>query len=115
MIEFRKAIKKGYGEVKSNPVTKAAVVITPTALGVANLSLNLSRKKKDTELRKEQTEALNDLTRALRESEDKKVRAQARKTNVVFKKKHIEDIEDGDIIILPNPISKAKQVFTKKK
>ena len=71
MIEFR---QKEFGKFKAalkkafdDPV-KTALGITSTGLAAANLSLNISKKKKDAELNKKQTQAMEDLTRAIKES-----------------------------------------------
>ena len=116
MIEFRQkdfskfteALKKA-GE---DPI-KTGLAASGTVLGVANLSLNMSRKKKDTELRKEQMQAMGELTNALRESTDARIKESAKKTKASFRKKHPEDLDECDVIILPNPISSIKKKIRK--
>ena len=113
MIEFRQKdfskLGKASKELMESPVTKTALVVSGPALGVANLSLNMSRKKKDTELRKEQLEAMEDLTRALRDSNNMRVKEAAKQMKRSFRKKHPEDVQDADVIIIPNPISSFKR------
>ena len=115
MIKFRQKDFSGSGKelykrVKESPGTKAIIVATPTAIGVANLSLNMSRKKKDTELREEQVEAMRLLAESIRESSNnKEIKKGARKIETSFRKKHPESIEDEDIIVLPNPVSMLKK------
>lgn len=116
MIEFRQKdfskLRTALKKAGEDPV-KTGLAASGTILGVANLSLNMSRKKKDTELRKEQMKAMGDLTNALRESTDARVRESAKKTKVSFRKKHPEDLEDYDVIVLPNPISSIKKKIKK--
>mgnify|MGYP007133746945 CR=1 FL=1 len=110
--DFSKA-KEALKKAKDSPVTKTALAAVPTVLGVANLSLNLSRKKKDTELRKEQIRSMDDLSKALRESTDTNIKLAARNTKTTLRKKHVEDINDDDVIILPNPVSSIKKAIKK--
>lgn len=100
-------------KVAESPITKGAIVASGPILGVANLSLNMSRKKKDTELRKDQLKAMEDLTKALKESNDLEIREAARNARTSFRRKHPEDIKDGDVIIIPNPVSSIKKKFKK--
>ena len=117
MIRFRQKdfskLKEAFENLKK---TKFAKIVkkgaTPTAvgLGVANLSLNLSRKKKDTELREEQIEAMNNLAKALNKySKSQEVRDSSKKVATSFRKKHPESISEEDVIILPNPVSYLKK------
>lgn len=117
MIQFRQKdfskLKEVFEKIKD---TKLARIIkkggTPTAvgLGVANLSLNLSRKKKDTELREEQTEAMNNLAKALNKySKNQEVKDGSKRVATAFRKKHPESISEEDVIILPNPVSYLKK------
>lgn len=121
MIKFRQkdfsgAGKELYKKVKENPGTKAIIVATPTALGVANLSLNMSRKKKDTELREEQTEAMQLLAESIRKSsKDKNIKKEAKNVEVSFRKKHPESVKEDDVIVLPNPVSILKKKSKKEK
>ncbi len=110
MIKFRKKTgKEVYEDIKG--ASKVILPVSATAFGAANLSLNMSRKKQDTELRREQTKALEDLTKALKEqNESKEIKRSASKTRAAFKKKHIEDLDEDDIIVLPNPVSKLKKL-----
>ena len=111
MIEFRQKIfggkaRKVTKRVIDSPAAKALLVASGPAVGLANLSLNMSRKKQDTELRKEQTEAIQNLADALKESNNRKAKNTSKKAAVVFKKKHPEDINEEDCIVIPNPVSK---------
>lgn len=127
MIEFRQKnfgkIFKAAGEkikpvvetIKNNKVVATTAAVAPTAIGLANLELNVHRKREDTKLRKEQIVAMDNLTKAIQESsDDKKVKKAAKSTRVSFRKKHPEDLQDEDLIILPNPVSKITK-FRKKK
>jgi len=111
MIEFR---QKDFGKVRDafkkageDPI-KTALGATGTVLGVANLSLNLSRRKKDTELRQEQIKAIDNLTKALEETKSSEVKKSSKKLRTSFRKKHPEDINEDHYIILPNPVSIIK-------
>lgn len=114
MIEFRqkifgKNIKEVTRKVVDSPAAKAVLVASGPAIGLANLSLNMSRKKQDTDLRKEQTEAIQNLADALKDSKSDKTKKSSKKVSVAFKKKHPEDIQEDEYIILPNPVSKIKK------
>jgi len=117
MIEFRQKDFNKLGDaakkVAESPITRGAVVASGPILGVANLSLNMSRKKKDTELRKDQLKAMEDLTKALKESNDLEIREAAKHAKTSFRRKHPEDIKDDDVIIIPNPVSSIKKRFKK--
>jgi len=128
MIEFRQKnfgnIFKAAGEkmkpivdnIKNNKAVAATAAVTPTAIGLANLELNVHRKREDTKLRKEQIEAMDNLTRAIQESnKDSRVKKAAKSTRVSFRKKHPEDLNDEDLIILPNPVSKITKFKKKNK
>lgn len=107
---FRAALKKA-GE---DPV-KTGLAASGTILGVANLSLNMSRKKKDTELREEQRDAMNNLADALIiSSNNPKVVKKAKRMKASFRKKHPETIEEEDLLVLPNPVSMVKKKSKKK-
>ena len=114
MIKFRQKDFSGPGKIKKvaqvseNPAIKTAILLSGPALGIANLSLNTSRKKKDTELRKEQTQAIEDLAEAIASSSKttSQLKKSSRKAEVAFRKKHPEDINTEDCIIIPNPVSK---------
>ena len=117
MIEFRRKdfskVGKTARKIADSPITKGAIVASGPILGVANLSLNISRKKKDTELRRDQLRAMEELTRALKESNDLEIREAAKRTKKSFRKKHPEDIKDDDVIMIPNPVSSLKKKFKK--
>jgi hypothetical protein len=128
MIEFRQKsfgnIFKAAGEkmkpivdnIKNNKAVAATAAAAPTAIGLANLELNVHRKREDTKLRKEQIEAMDNLTRAIQESDrDSRVKKAAKSTRVSFRKKHPEDLNDEDLIILPNPVSKITKFKKKNK
>lgn len=128
MIEFRQKsfgkIFKAAGEkikpivdtIKNNKAVAAVSAVAPTAIGVANLELSVHRQRKDTKLRKEQVEAMDNLTKAIQESSDSdKIRKAARSTRISFRKKHPEDLNDEDLIILPNPVSKITKFKKKNK
>lgn len=128
MIEFRQKsfgkIFKAAGEkikpivdtIKNNKAVAAVSAVAPTAIGVANLELSVHRQREDTKLRKEQVEAMDNLTKAIQESSDSdKIRKAARSTRISFRKKHPEDLNDEDLIILPNPVSKITKFKKKNK
>ena len=128
MIEFRQKsfgkIFKAAGEkikpivdtIKNNKAVAATTAAAPTAIGLANLELNVHRKREDTRLRKEQIESMDNLTRAIQESNrDSKVKKAAKSTRASFRKKHPEDLNDEDLIILPNPVSKITKFKKKNK
>ena len=78
--------------------------------------LNVHRKREDTRLRREQIEAMDNLTKAIQESSNSdRVRKAAKSTRVSFRKKHPEDLNDEDLIILPNPVSKITKFKKKNK
>jgi len=112
MIEFRQKdfskLRTALKKAAEDPI-KLGLAAAGPAIGLANLSLNMSRKKKDTELRKDQMRAMENLTNALKESTDAKIKEAASKTKVSFRKKHPEDISRDDVITLPNPISSFKK------
>ena len=107
--------KEKANKVLENPRVKTGLTASGTVLGVANLSLNLSRKKEDTRLREEQLKAMEDLTKALKEAKDENVRQAAERMRPKFRVKHPEDIHDEDVIVLPNPVSSIKKTIKKKK
>ncbi len=116
--EFAKRIwtsgKEKVDKVVESPGVKTGLAASGTVLGVANLSLNLSRKKEDTRLREEQLKAMEDLTKALKEAKDENVRQAAERMRPKFRVKHPEDIHDEDVIVLPNPVSSIKKTIKKK-
>lgn len=116
--EFAKRLwtsgKEKVDKVMENPGVKTGLTASGTVLGVANLNLNLSRKKEDTRLREEQLKAMEDLTRALKEAKDENVRQAAERMRPKFRVKHPEDIHDEDVIVLPNPVSSIKKTIKKK-
>ena len=128
MIEFR---QKSFGKilkaaedkikpiieaVKNNKAVATTAAVAPTAIGLANLELNVHRKREDTKLRKEQIVAMDNLTKAIQESsDDNRVKRAAKSTHVSFRKKHPEDLNDEDLIILPNPVSKITKFKKKNK
>ena len=109
--EFNRTAKK-IKKAAENPV-KSVLLVSSPVFGAANLSLNVSKKKKDTELREEQLRAMEDLTKALKESNDLEIREAARHAKTSFRRKHPEDIKDDDVIIIPNPVSSIKKKFKK--
>ena len=117
MIKFRQKefnrVSDAAKKVAESPITRGAVVASGPILGVANLSLNVSRKKKDTELREDQLRAMEELRKALKESNDLEIREAARHAKTSFRRKHPEDIKDDDVIIIPNPVSSIKKKFRK--
>jgi hypothetical protein len=106
--------KEKVDKVMKSPEVKTGLTASGTVLGVANLNLNLSRKKEDTRLREEQLKAMEDLTRALKEAKDENVRQAAERMRPKFRVKHPEDIHDEDVIVLPNPVSSIKKTIKKK-
>lgn len=103
--------KEKVNKVMESPGVKTGLAASGTVLGVANLSLNLSRKKEDTRLREEQLKAMEDLTKALKEAKDENVRQAAERMRPKFRVKHPEDIHDEDVIVLPNPVSSIKKTI----
>lgn len=103
--------KEKVNKVMESSGVKTGLAASGTVLGVANLSLNLSRKKEDTRLREEQLKAMEDLTKALKEAKDENVRQAAERMRPKFRVKHPEDIHDEDVIVLPNPVSSIKKTI----
>lgn len=119
MIKFRQKVfgksQKLIEAARENPILTTATAITPTAVGLANLELSLSRRKKDSELREEQTRAMEELTKAIEKSSDKEIKKKAAEVRAAFRKKSPDHLENSDVIVLPNPVSKVTKFKPKKK
>ena len=99
MIEFRqktfgktkKLVEWGKEQIKkTNPLT-AALTITSTGLGVANLHVNKQRKNADKKLREEQIKTMEKLTETLEKLDEEKLTKNSKKVKRAFRRKLPED------------------------
>ena len=113
-----KAAKKGIESIQNDPAKLIIPALTSTpgiALGLANLTVNKDRRKRDRELRQAQVDATNKLVEALENEDRAGIKRRAIKLRKAYKKPIADDQVPAALDQVKNKVLKGEDMISFKK